>query len=297
MAHTEKISFKQFRDKFASENDCRDYFREVRWSEGYICPKCGCKEFMYLKCRGGIYQCRNCRHQTTLTAGTIMHRTHLPLTTWFWAIYLVSRDKRGISATQLAAELELSYETAWYLLKRIRAAMGQREQKYLLSGITEMDDFYYGGPDQGGKRGRGTEQMNVMVALSKTEDGKPQFLKMQVVDDLKGTTVGAFAHSSISTGSAIQSDGYPSYRKPLAGEYDHQYSVYDPHSDILHWLHMVIDNAKTFLLGTYHGNCKKNLQMYLNEFCYRFNRRFFKNELFTRLLHVVVQSNILWVAV
>ena len=170
MAHTEKMSFKQFRDKFSDETTCRDYLFKVRWPEGYICPKCGCKEFTYLKSRNGIFQCRHCHHQTTLTAGTVMHRTHLPITTWFWAIYLVSIDKRGISATQLATELELSYETAWYLLKRIRAAMGQREKKYLLSGITELDDFYYGGPNVGGKRGRGTSQMNIMVALSKTED-------------------------------------------------------------------------------------------------------------------------------
>jgi len=296
MAHTEKISFKQFRDKFASENDCRDYFREVRWSEGYICPKCGCKEFMYLKCRGGIYQCRNCRHQTTLTAGTIMHRTHLPLTTWFWAIYLVSRDKRGISATQLAAELELSYETAWYLLKRIRAAMGQREQKYLLSGITEMDDFYYGGPDQGGKRGRGTEQMNVMVALSKTEDGKPQFLKMQVVDDLKEP------QSELSHIPAFP----PAQRyRAMAIPVTVSLWLVNMTTSTLCMTHTrIFCTGSTWSLVMPKHFCwgltmaiAKNLQMYLNEFCYRFNRRFFKNELFTRLLHAVAQSNILWVAV
>ena len=297
MAHTEKMSFKQFRDKFSDETTCRDYLFKVRWPEGYICPKCGCKEFTYLKSRNGIFQCRHCHHQTTLTAGTVMHRTHLPITTWFWAIYLVSRDKRGISATQLATELELSYETAWYLLKRIRAAMGQREKKYLLSGITELDDFYYGGPGVGGKRGRGTNQMNIMVALSKTEDGKPQYIKMQIVDDLKGITVGDFAHSSIAVGSTIHSDGYHSYRKALANDYNHHYAVYDSNSDMLHWLHIIVGNAKAFLLGTYHGNCKDNLQSFLDEFCYRFNRRHFKDELFTRLLNAVSHHYISGLAV
>ena len=272
MAQTEKMSFKEFREKFSSESACKNYLYSVRWPAGYICPKCGCREFTLVKCRGGKFQCHSCRHQTTLTAGTVMHSTHLPMTTWFWAIYLVARDKRGISATQLAAELELSYETGWYLLKRIRIAMGQRDQKYLLSGIAELDDFYFGGPDAGGKRGRGTGKLKIMIALSKSKAGKPLFVKMQVVDDLKGTTVGAFAHSSIAVGSTIQSDAYSSYRKPLAEDFDHQYSVYDSDSDMLHWLHMIVGNLKAFLLGTYHGNCNDCLQPFLDEFCYRFNK-------------------------
>jgi transposase-like protein len=226
-----------------------------------------------------------------------MHKTHLPLTIWFWAIYRSSGDKRGISATQLAAELDLSYESAWYLLYRIRKAMGQREHNYFLSGITELDDTYYGGTVQGSKRGRGTDKMKIMVALSKSKDGRPKYLKMQVMDCLKGETVGTFAKANIEYGSAIQSDGYHSYRKPLADGYDHQFKLFDSNTEMLHWLHIVVGNMKTFLLGTYHGNCKKNLQMYLNEFCYRFNRRAFKDELFSRLLHAVTESNILGVAV
>ena len=80
MAHTEKMSFKQFRDKFSDETTCRNYLFKVRWPEGYICPKCGCKEFTYLKCRNGIFQCHHCHQQTTLTAGTVMHKAlHQPV--------------------------------------------------------------------------------------------------------------------------------------------------------------------------------------------------------------------------
>jgi hypothetical protein len=225
-----------------------------------------------------------------------MHKTHLPMTIWFWAIYLASGDKRGISATQLATELELSYESAWYLLYRIRKAMGQRDHYYFLSGIAELDDTYYGGTDQGGKRGRGTGKVNIMVALSKNVSGKPQYLKMQVIGNLKGETVGAFAQANIEYGSAIESDGYRSYRKPLADGYDHQFKLFDSDTEMLHWLHMIVGNMKAFLLGTYHGNFMRYLQMYLDEFCYRFNRRAFKDELFSRLLHAVTESNILGVA-
>jgi hypothetical protein len=296
MAQTEKIHFKEFRERFADESACKNYLYKLRWPEGFICPKCRSREFSFVKSRN-IFQCKHYRHQTSLTAGTVMHRTHLPMTIWFWAIYLTVRDKRGVSATQLAAELDVSYEAAWYLLLRIRTAMSQRDCDYMLSGIVELDDTYFGATEQGSKRGRGTSKTSIMVAISKDDKGRPQYLKMQVVDNLKGETVGAFAKANIAQGSIIQSDAYHSYRKPLATDFDHHYEVFDSDTDMLHWLHIVVGNVKAFLLGTYHGNCRSNLQSFLDEFCYRFNRRGFKHELFSRLLHAITQSNILGSAV
>jgi transposase-like protein len=296
MAQTERIHFKEFRERFSDESACRNYLYKLRWPEGFICPECGSREFSFIKSRK-IFQCKHCRQQTSLTAGTVMHKTHLPMTTWFWAIYLTVRDKRGISATQLAAELEICYESAWYLLLRIRTAMSQRDRDYLLSGIVELDDTYFGATVQGGKRGRGTSKTSIMVAISKDEKGHPQYLKMQVLDNLKGETIATFAECNIVHGATIQSDAYRSYLKPLADNYTHQFEVYDSNSDMLHWLHMVVGNAKSFLLGTYHGNCRSNLQSFLDEFCYRFNRRWFKDELFSRLLHAVTKSYTLGSAV
>ena len=109
--------------------------------------------------------------------------------------------------------------------------------------------------------------------------------------------LGRYPHSSIAVGSTIQSDGYHSYRKALANDYNHHYAVYDSNSDMLHWLHIIVGNAKAFILGTYHGNCKDNLQSFLDEFCYRFNRRHFKDELFTRLLNAVSHHYISGLAV
>lgn len=297
MAHTEQISFADFRKRFVDESSCKNYLYKLRFPNGFVCPNCGCTLYSFVKRRGGKFQCRNCRKQTSLTAGTVMHKTHLSMTTWFWAIYLCARDKRGISATQLAAELELSYETAWYLLIRIRRAMSQRDCDYLLSGIVEMDDTYLDAAKEGSKRGRGTSKVNVMVAISKDEDGRPCFLKMKIIENLRGETVGAFAKENIKEGSTIQSDSYHSYKKPLSENYNHEFEVYDSNKDMLHWLHMVVGNAKAFILGTYHGNCRANLQAVLDEFCYRFNRRYAKNELFTRLLNAVSQSNTLGSAV
>jgi len=222
-----------------------------------------------------------------------MDRSHLKLQIWVWAIYLVARDKRGYSAKQISTELSLPYNTAWFLLHRIRKAMAQRDDNYMLGGIVELDDTYFGKAKKGGKRGRGTTKTKVLVALSKDKDGNPQFAKMQVVPNLKGKTIAKFAKCSIVEGSAVQSDAYRSYRKPLTEKYLHEYQVFDADAEMLHWLHIIIGNAKAFVLGTFHGLGKKHMQSYLDEFCYRFNRRFFHAEIFSRLTCAVTSSSIL----
>lgn len=292
MATQEIMSFDDFRKRFKTEDDCREYLFNLRWPNGFVCPKCGSAGCYHIAARNK-YQCTQCRHQSSVTSGTVMHRSKLSLLTWFWAIYFASKDKRGYSATQLSAELSIAYSSAWYLLHRIRNAMAQRDSDYMLSGIVEMDDTYFGSPEEGGKRGRGTEKAKVLVAVSKTVDGKPCFAKMKVVDDLKGKTIGEFAQESILTGSTVQSDAYRSYREPLAKNYDHQYEVYDSNSEMLKWLHVIIGNAKALVIGTFHGLDKKHLQRYLDEFCYRFNRRNLHGQLFPRLLLAVANSNIL----
>ena len=141
MARAESITFEEFRTRFSTEESCRAELFRLRFPNGFVCPKCGCTEYYPVRGRN-TFQCRACRRQTSVTAGTVMHRTHLPLTAWFWAIYLCATDKRGISAVQLSRTLNICYESAWYLLHRIRCAMAQRDENYALSGIVEMDDGY-----------------------------------------------------------------------------------------------------------------------------------------------------------
>ena len=290
MARQETINFQEFQEKFNTEEACREYLFELRWTNGYECPKCGCREYYLISTRNK-YQCKSCRYQASVTVGTVMDRSHLSLRTWLLAIYLIARDKRGYSAMQVSKELDLPYNTAWFLVHRIRHAMAQRDNNYTLAGIVEMDDTYFGKPGKGGKRGRGTSKIKVLVALSKADNRKPQFAKMQVVPNLKGKTIAGFAENFITPGSVVQSDAYHSYRKPLAEKYLHEYQVFNSDSGMLHWLHIIIGNAKAFVLGTYHGLGQKHLQSYLDEFCYRFNRRFFHGEIFTRLLFAVTLSS------
>ncbi|MCL1794567.1 MAG: transposase, partial [Oscillospiraceae bacterium] len=135
------VSFDEFCEMFPSEESCRARLFSMRWPEGFECPKCGCKEYGYHE-KKKVYQCKDkyCRHQASVTAGTVMEHTRLPIKVWFWAIFLVATDKRGSSATYLSGVLKIRYKSAWLLLQKLRSAMGNRDARYLLEGIVEFDD-------------------------------------------------------------------------------------------------------------------------------------------------------------
>ena len=200
MAQAESIMFEEFRTRFSTEENCWAELFRLRFPNGVVCPKCGCTEYYPVRGRN-TFQCRACRHQTSVTAGTVMHRTHLPLTAWFWAIYLCATDKRGISSVQLSRTLNICYESAWYLLHQIRRAMSQRDENYALFGIVEMDDGYVGGATHNGKRGRGTDKAKIVVALSKTENGAALFTRMQVVEDVTSKTLQQVVGKTVATGT------------------------------------------------------------------------------------------------
>lgn len=282
MRTKKELSLREYMSKFSDEEACIDFLKEKKWPNGFICPKCGATQAYYLKTTRR-YQCKCCKHQTSVTANTIMHRSHLPLTVWFMAFYFVACDKRGISAVSLAAKVDVCYETAWYMLYRIRKAMDQREHQYILSGVLEMDDSYFGAKIKG-KRGRAAGNQSVMVAVSKTESGKPGFLKMQVVDNVQRASVRDFLAKNIAQGSTVETDSYRSYIQPLREGYNQISEDFNPDTEHLLWIHTIIGNAKALLNGTYHGTCTKHLQMYLSEFCYRFNRRDFHGEIFDHLI-------------
>lgn len=291
MAHQHKISFSAFQKEFPDEDSCRNYLFKKRWPEGFVCPKCGGVGCYKLKNRKEVV-CRQCHKQSSVTAGTVMHRSHLPLTVWFWAMFLVSRDKRGYSAKRLSQDLDVSYHSAWYLLHRIRSAMAERDSIYQLFGTVEMDETFYGAPGTSGKHGRGTGKASVLVALSKNDRDRPAFLKMKV-DMVTKKSIQNLVNTAIKPGSVIQTDGLNLYQYALSDQYTH-----DPHPNgtdpsMLNWTHTIISNAKSFVQGTFHGLAPKHLQRYLDEFCFRFNRRFRQDALFPSLCTAMVQSSIL----
>jgi transposase-like protein len=215
-----------------------------------------------------------------------MHKTRISLVKWFWAVFLVSHDKRGISAVRLEQEFGISYPRARLMLYKIRKAMGIGAGPISLR-VVEMDETYFGGPKSGGKRGRGTEKTKVLAAVSLSKKQKPEYVKMAVSDNITSDTPARFAGQAVREGATISSDGCRSYLKTFStGTYTHDPAKYDPRQrpEHLRWLHRIVANAKRFILGTYHGLADTHFQAYLDEFCYRINRRFFASQLFGRLL-------------
>ena len=278
-----------FQKQFATEEACRERLFTLRWPEGFRCPKCGCQESYRIENRT-LFQCVECRHQTSLTAGTIMHRTRTPLVKWFWAIFLVSTDKRGLSALALSRKIDIGLKCAWTMLHKIRKAMETRDAGYQLAGLIQVDDaFFKGGVNKGGdKRGRGTNKVPVIV-MAAVKDEAITFAKMEVVEDVESDSIKSVLGVHVAPGQTVRSDGFPAYNvvKDIGLTHDKQI-VYPKHGapryDVLKWVNILVSNAKAFILGTYHGVQKKHLQRYLDEFCYRFNRRFWPGQAFDRLL-------------
>jgi len=285
------MNLREFMDRFKTEDDCREHFFKLRWPKGFECPKCGHREYSFIKYRN-LYQCLACKHQASLTAGTVMHKSHTGLREWFLAIYLFTHDKRGISATQLSKAVGISYYTAWLMLQKLREAMGTRDAEYYLEGIVEMDDVFFGAPAENGKRGRGTDKTPAIVALSLDDEGHPEYVKIQIVDSVDGATIAETAKATVQSGSTIRTDGLNSYKALNREGYEQQAEIFDPENrpEHLHWLHVIVSNLKAFIQGTYHGLDRKHLQRYVNEFCYRFNRRRFGNRIFHRLLTVCAST-------
>ncbi|KYP79915.1 hypothetical protein AYW79_04430 [Ferroacidibacillus organovorans] len=165
------LTLRTFQQKFKSDDECRQHLFSIRFPNGFRCPSCGHDKY-YLISERVLFQCTACRHQSSLIAGTILHKTRTPLRIWFWALFLVAHDKRGISALALARELDVSYKTAWLMLHKIRYAMGSRDEQYVLSGIVEMDETYFGGP---GMVARKTGQHLIGGQLSCAKPMKKQY--------------------------------------------------------------------------------------------------------------------------
>lgn len=275
------LSIIEFQREYDTEDKCRDFFLSLRFPNGCVCPHCGGTSLGHVRTRN-LHRCKGCQKQISVTSGTVFHHTEISLVKIIWAMYLFANDKRGYSAIQIMKALKVNYDTALFLLQRLKKAMHRREERHMLKGLVELDDTYVGTSTHGKKRGRGTEKSSVIVAVAK-DTRKATFAKMKIADDLKYETFKEFASESIEKGSSIENDDCKVLIKGLADDYSVDHQVFSPENDMLVHLHRIILNLKAFINGTYHGVTKKHLQEYLDEFCFRFNRRGFAEHLFERL--------------
>jgi hypothetical protein len=216
----------------------------------------------------------------------------MPLLTWFWAILLVAHDKRGVSAVFLSRKLEISYPIAWLMLHKIRKATGDRDAHYQLAGLVELDDVFFGAPTEGGKRGRGMEQTPVLATVSLDRKRAPQYVKMKVIPNQR-QDAGRYCTAPYRARCYHQQRCLQLVSKPRKERLRSPAFEFDAkgNPDHLKWLHTMISNAKAFIGGTYHGLASKHLQSYLDEFCFRTNRRRFEGQLFNRLLISCVSTD------
>ncbi len=210
-----ELGIMEFQRRFRTEEACRKRLFKLKWPDGFSCPRCGHGEYFDLP-RRKIYQCKSCGHQTSVTAGTVMHRTRTPLRKWFWAIYLVANDKRGLSALRLSKKLGVSYYVAWTMLHKIRRAMSDSNELYTLRGVIEVDESYYGGKKEGGgKRGLGTSKAPVMIEASTFDGDKGGrgigFARMRVIGGLDGATFKDVIGADVAPGQEVVTDGWLSY--------------------------------------------------------------------------------------
>lgn len=279
-----QTSLFDWQKRYATEESCIEALIKIRWPKGYFCPNCSCNKAYFIASRN-LYQCSNCNHQTSITAGTIFHSTKLPLIMWFWAIYLTATDKGGISALRLAKQLGVSWPTAWKMLRKIREAMKDRDSIYRLKNLIEFDDTLIGGKCPG-KRGRGAGGKSPVVVAVEKRGKKAGFMAAKVVPTISKATIEDFLKHKILHGQVIHTDALPALN--IIGKYHEHNAKVTPPEKASEWLplvHIIIGNLKTFLNGTFHGVSHEYLQEYVDEFCYRFNRRYWEDELPFRLLN------------
>jgi len=284
----------ELEDRFSTEAACRDYLYQLRWPEGFRCPRCGHGEAWPV--RTVWLECASCHHQTSVTAGTILQDTRKPLRQWFRAIWYVTSQKNGASALGLQRILGLkTYVTAWSWLHKLRRAM-VRPGRERLGGTVEIDETYLGGLEEG-VVGRETVR-KVLIAVAAEEDGKGiGRIRLQTIPDASASSLHAFLLASVEPGTTVHTDGWEGYSGLKALGYKHKVTILSRSKKEAHELmprvHRVTSLLKRWILGTHQGAVSHaHLGYYLDEFTFRFNRRTskYRGKLFYRLLQQAVQT-------
>ncbi len=284
------VSLPEFFQRYGTEDRCAAALAALRWPLGFACPRCTSAAH-YIVGHGArkLYQCQACRHQTSLTAGTLMDSTKLPLRTWFLAIFLISQDKTGLSSLALMRQLGTSYRTAWLIQHKLMKAMAAHDAAQPLDGAIQLDDAYLGG-ECPGVGGRGSpNKVPIVAAVQTNELGHPMRVKVSPVSGFSREAIARWARTNLLPGCDVRSDGLPCFAGVIDAGCAHSFIVVGARKPrdlpLLHWVNTVLGNLKTmingghksFKFGKYAGN-------YLGAFSYRFNGRFHLAALLQTLL-------------
>lgn len=286
-------TYREFIEMFPDDAACAAFLVKLRWPKGFICPACKQSSIPWNANRDRII-CPICRHQTSVTAGTIFDKTRTQLKTWFEAAWHVSTAKSGMSAKTLERTIGTSYKVAWMMLHRFRVAMVNNERSQL-SGIVEVDESFVGGADHGGKRGRGTGKSIVVIAVEIKQPKGFGRVRMRHIPDSSGDSLVPFICDVIAPGSIVRTDGWKGYNSVTDHGYPREIIVQSSSGDPAHvsmpGVHRIASLLKRWILGTHQGSILPlHLQSYLEEFTFRFNRRTSRSRglVFQRLIEQAV---------
>lgn len=289
-----RMKFNKILKELDSEEKARSWIWLAKFDgKEFCCTKCGSENFYQHKKNPEVRECKDCHFEVRIRANTIFHRSKIPMLIWLKAICLMTQGKRGVSALELQAELEMkSYGTAWGMLHKIREALRQRDEIYKISNIIELDGGVFGRRQTG-------NQTEVLVAVETKEwidkNGKKKsragFAKVLVASETKKAAQD-FVDSAVDENATLHTDNSPSFTN--LENVDVEFKTVGTDKELLDnwlpWVHKFISNAKSWIVGTHHGVEAKYLAPYLSEYTFRFNRRHDPDSMFFRALGACVRA-------
>jgi hypothetical protein len=291
------LTLPQFQKRFSTEEACLNAIFQARWPRGFICPKCKHDDGIRLRCRPRIVECSACHRQSSITSDTLFHGSHLALTSWFLCIYLFAQDKGGASATRLSNQVGISYPTAWLVLQRLRVAMQTRDENLTLAGYIELDEAFFGGRSRNQKvRKSPFNGKKTVLVLVESEGHQAGNLVMKVVESSQYEDLYPVIESKIDIepgGQWFRGDAWGAHHVVMSFGHHIKMTTIpnDKQDEELPCVSLAISHAKRFFKGTYHHFCKIHIQRYLDEFCYRWNRRHLFQQLASHLLAACVLTD------
>jgi len=289
--HYVDMTLPEFQRKFNSEEACLDWIFTCRWPHGFICPdpKCGHDDGYRIPTRVRVIECCLCHRQTSITAGTIFEGSQTPLMLWFLIIYFMTHDKTGSSAMKLSKQLGPMRSTVSSIMKKIRSAMSTRDKNLTLAGYIEMDEALFGGRSKSKSLGKPpSDNKKHVLILVESEGTQAGNLVMKVIDNTTYEDLRPVIAEKVESdppGQWLRADGWGSHN--VVSELGHKLKMgHIPNAmqdKVMRCVSLAISHAKAMFKGTFHHFCKLNIQDYLDEFCYRWNRRHLENQLASRL--------------
>lgn len=279
------LSLFEFQERFSTKGDCLSYLAGLKWDKGFQCRKCGHPN----SCNGvpqGSRQCTSCNYTESPTAGTLFHKVKFDLLKAFYIVYFVSTNKKGITSTELSRKLDLRQKTCWAFKRKVMKAM-KSSGKYPITGTVEVDETVFGGQEEGVRGRENAKKKLVVLAIEKKRKGVSRLYAREIPNASAGH-LGSFMQDHIDKRAMVTTDKWSGYA-PLERDFENLVRVPSgKKGGNFPELHRVVMNLKGWLRGMHHH--VEDLQDYLDEYCYRFNRSFMKEGIFDNLMLRMVKA-------